>query len=61
MIKVKSKAEAIEWAKRAPAPFGEGKDGEIELRQLFEMEDFAPSEAVEQARALEQKLPPRKA
>ena len=61
LIKVKSKAEAIEWAKRAPAPFGEGKDGEIELRQLFEMEDFAPCEAVEQARALEQKLPPRKA
>src|SRR5262245_14866275 len=31
LIKVNSKAEAIEWAKRVPAPFGEDKDGEIEL------------------------------
>src|SRR5579863_1545428 len=45
IIKVKSRQEAIEWAMRAPAPFGEGRDGEIELRQFFEMEDFAPSEA----------------
>jgi hypothetical protein len=32
---VKSKAEAIEWIKRAPF-----KDAEIELRQVFEAEDF---------------------
>jgi hypothetical protein len=64
LIQVKSRDEAIEWAKRAPAPFGEGKDGEIELRQLFELEDFADvasSEAIEQARRLEQKLPKKKA
>ena len=60
LIQVKSKDEAIEWAKRAPAPHGEGKDGEIELRQLFELEDFAPSEAIEQARKLEDKLPKKK-
>jgi len=60
LIQVKSKEEAIEWAKRAPAPHGEGKDGEIELRQLFELEDFAPSEAIEQARKLEDKLPKKK-
>ena len=59
LIQVKSRDEAVEWAMRAPAPFGEGKDGEIELRQLFEIEDFAPSEAIEQARKLEQKLPKR--
>ena len=41
LIQVKSKEEAIEWAKRAP--FGEDQDGEIELRQLFELEDFGPS------------------
>jgi hypothetical protein len=34
---VKSKAEAIEWLKRAP--FGGG--AEVEIRQVFEMEDFA--------------------
>lgn len=56
LIQVKSKEEAIEWARRAPAPHGEGKEGEIELRQLFELEDFAPSEAIEQARELEKKL-----
>jgi hypothetical protein len=56
LIQVKSKAEAIEWAKRAPAPHGEGKDGEIEIRQLFELEDFEPSEAIEHARELEKGL-----
>ena len=60
LIQVKSKEEAIEWAKRAPAPHGEGKEGEIELRQLFELEDFAPSDAIEQARKLEKKLPKKK-
>jgi hypothetical protein len=53
LIQVKSKEEAIKWAKRAPAPHGEGAEGEIEIRQLFELEDFAPSEAIEQARKLE--------
>jgi hypothetical protein len=47
LIQVKSKQEAIEWAKRYPNPRGEGSDCEIEVRQLFELEDFAPSEAVE--------------
>jgi hypothetical protein len=38
LIQVKSKEEAIEWMKRCPNPF----DGpsEIEIRQVFEMEDF---------------------
>src|SRR5437660_617010 len=42
LIQVKSKQEAIDWAKRVPAPHGEGKNAEIEIRQLFELEDFAP-------------------
>ena len=33
--KVKSKDEAIQWLKRAPF-----RDGEVEIRQIFEMEDF---------------------
>ena len=56
LIQVKSKEEAIEWAMRVPAPHGEAADGEIEIRQLFELEDFGPSEAIEAARQLEQKL-----
>jgi hypothetical protein len=38
MIRVKSKEEAIEWAKRCPMP-----DGDIvEVRQVQEFEDFPP-------------------
>lgn len=53
LIQVKSREEAMEWARRFPAPFGEGKDGEIEIRQLFELEDFAQGDAVERFRAME--------
>ncbi len=35
-----SKEEAIEWAKRCPNPAGDGIEGELEIRQLFEAEDF---------------------
>jgi hypothetical protein len=55
VINVKSRQEAIEWAKRVPNPH-EGGDGEIELRQFFELDDFAPSDAVDEARKLETKL-----
>jgi hypothetical protein len=36
--KVKSLAEAIEWVKKCPNPTGE--ESEIEIRQIFEAEDF---------------------
>jgi hypothetical protein len=39
IFKVKSKAEAIEWVKRSPNPFP-GTESEIEIRQIFEAEDF---------------------
>jgi hypothetical protein len=38
MIQVKSKAEAVEWAKRAPM----SDDETIEVRQVHEMADFPP-------------------
>ena len=60
LIQVKSKEEAIEWAKRAPAPHGEGSDGEIEIRQLFELDDFAPSPAIDHARQIGTQLSERK-
>ena len=56
LIQVKSREEAIEWAKRAPNPHGENKDAEIEIRQVFEFEDFAPSPAVERAKELGKQL-----
>jgi len=51
IIKVKSREEAIEWAKRSPF-----QEGHLELRPYFEMEDFEPSEAIEEAKALAQKM-----
>jgi hypothetical protein len=38
---VKSKEEAIEWGKRCPNPTG--AEGEIEIRQVFEADDFGPA------------------
>ncbi len=60
LIQVKSKEEAMEWAKRAPAPHGEGAESEIEVRQLFELEDFGPSEAIDRERELEKELAKKK-
>src|SRR5215468_9575519 len=56
LIQVNSRQEAILWAKRIPAPHGKDADGEIEVRQLFEQEDFTPSESVTQAFELAEKL-----
>jgi hypothetical protein len=53
IIDVKSKAEAIEWAKRVPAPHGEGQEAEIEIRQFYEFTDFLPGKAIQEARELE--------
>jgi hypothetical protein len=39
LIQVKSREEAIEWIKRAPNPMP-GTESEIEIRQVFEAEDF---------------------
>ncbi len=57
IFQVKSKNEAIEWVKRAPNPHS--GDSEIEIRQLFETEDFGESPAVEHHRNLEQRYPGR--
>ena len=53
LIQVKSRAEAIEWTKRFPNPAGEVKEAEIEVRQLFELEDFGLSEAIDRFRDME--------
>ena len=53
LIQVESREEAMEWARRFPNPAGEGKEAEIEVRQLFELEDFGSSEAIDRFRELE--------
>lgn len=45
IITAKSMEDAIEWAKRVPAPDGRGEEGEIEIRQFLAVEDFNPSAA----------------
>jgi len=51
---VKSKEEAIEWVKRCPDPMP-GEDSEIEIRQLFEAEDFG-AEFTPELREQEERL-----
>ena len=51
--KVKSKEEAIEWVKRCPNPFS--TDSEIEIRQVFEAEDFG-AEFTPELREQEERL-----
>ena len=50
LIQVRSREEALEWTKRFPNPVGEGVEAEIEVRRLYELEDFGPSESVERFR-----------
>jgi hypothetical protein len=60
LIQVKSREEAVEWARRAPNPHGDGADAEIEVRQLFELDDFDISnETKNRARGLEKDLAAR--
>jgi len=40
LIQVRSREEALEWTKRFPNPVGFDKPAEIEVRQLYEVEDF---------------------
>jgi len=50
---VRSKEEAIEWAKRCPNPTG--AEGELEIRQIFEADDFG-AEFTPELREQEQRL-----
>ncbi|HEX2445185.1 MAG TPA: YciI family protein [Vicinamibacterales bacterium] len=51
LIQVKSREEAIEWARRVPFD-----DGEVEVRQVFELEDFGASAAVDRHAKLRDQL-----
>jgi hypothetical protein len=48
LIRVTSRDEALDWARRFPNPTD--ADGEIEVRQLYEFDDFQPGEAVRRFR-----------
>lgn len=48
LVQFKSQEECIEWAKRVPF-----KEGELEIRRLFELEEFAQGPAIEHHRKLQ--------
>jgi hypothetical protein len=54
LIQVKSLAEAIEWMKRCPNPHSDG--GELEIRQVYELSDFAPGEGIRIHEKLQQDM-----
>lgn len=53
IIQAQSREEALAWTRRFPAPFEGGMECEIEVRQLYELDDFGPSEEVDRFRTLE--------
>jgi len=52
VIQVRSRDEALEWTRRFPAPMGDGQPAEIEVRQLYELDDFTPGEATARFRQM---------
>ncbi len=55
ILQVKSKEEAIEWMRRCPNPMPSEDDTNIEIRQIFEAEDFG-AEFTPEERAREERL-----
>ena len=53
LIQVRSREEAVEWARRFPAPMGALADGEVEVRQLYELDELPPGAALERFRKLQ--------
>jgi hypothetical protein len=52
IIQVSSREEALEWTRRFPNPAQWDGDGEIEVRQLFDLDDFEPGPGLDRFREL---------
>jgi hypothetical protein len=52
VIQVRSREEALEWARRFPNPSPDGGAAEIEVRPLDECGDFTPGPGFDRLRAL---------
>ncbi len=52
VIQVKTRAEAVEWSRQFPNPTLDGSDCEIEVRQMFELEDFGKSDTLDRFREM---------
>lgn len=53
LIQVNSVEEALDWTRHFPNPAGESVDTEIEVRRLYELDDFAQGEALDRFRELD--------
>ena len=56
LIQVKSREEAMEWARRFPNPSVDGGEAELEIRPLYELEDFGDSEGIQRFREMDMQL-----
>ncbi|HTQ75577.1 MAG TPA: YciI family protein [Burkholderiales bacterium] len=56
LIQVKSREEAMEWARRFPNPSIDGGEAELEVRPLYELEDFGDSEGIQRFREMDMQL-----
>ena len=52
-IQTTTREAALEWSRRYPNPAGRGRVAEIEVRQLFELDDFEPGPAIDRMRELD--------
>jgi hypothetical protein len=63
LLQCKSKEEAIEWVKRSPNPFPPGVESEVEIRQVFEADDFGKEftpELRKQEERIREEIAPKK-
>ena len=56
IIKTRTREEALEWSRRIPNPAHEGQDCHVEVRQLYELEDFEQTPAIDKHRELQSRL-----
>ncbi len=54
MIQTKTREEAFEWARRFPNPSLDHGEAEIEVRQLYELEDFEPNPQIKRFEAIKE-------
>jgi hypothetical protein len=52
IIQVRSREEALQWSRRFPAPFDDHIACEIEVRQMYELDDFEPSDGITRFREM---------
>ncbi|MCB1994401.1 MAG: YciI family protein [Burkholderiaceae bacterium] len=52
LIQVASREEALAWTRRFPNPVGAGREAVVEVRQLFELDDFTPGDEIDRMKRI---------